>query len=208
MNLCMRSSVSSVRAPAMRVAGVSLEPVTPDAYPFLYQLATAEETGYLWRFRGATPTNEMFRNSLEHGVSAHYVLVDRRGQGVGYVMAIDVDPVGGVGNVGVIAEPRAWSTGLGLIGFAMFVEYLFAVHPFRKLYADTVEYSYRRFASGADKYFVIEGVLRAHHYYDGRYWDKIILAITRERWREHGAPLVARLRDAPTWDVTDGRREQ
>jgi RimJ/RimL family protein N-acetyltransferase len=82
------------------------------------------------------------------------------------------------------------ATPLMPFGLALFMDHVFTFWNFRKLYFETPEYNYAQFASGEGRWFEIEGRLRAHRFYGGRYWDELILAITRERWTEHGRPLA------------------
>jgi len=112
---------------------------------------------------------------------------------IGYVAAIDADMTNLFANVSVIMRPDLWSTGVGMKAVGLLIDYLFSIAPFRKLYADSVEYSYIRFSRGASKFFHVEGVLRAHHYFDGVWWDKYLLAIYRDDWLEHGRPLIDRI---------------
>jgi len=71
-----------------------------------------------------------------------------------------------------------------MTAMGLFIDYVFRIGGFRKLYFETVEFNLEQYGSGLGKFFVEEGRLRAHEYYDGIYWDTLVMAIYSERWRE------------------------
>ena len=77
-------------------------------------------------------------------------------------------------------------------GCGLFIDFLFRTQPLRKIYLRAPEYNLQRFASvievGA---FRIEGRLNEHRFYDGRYWDEIILALYLPQWREMRKNLLS-----------------
>lgn len=75
-------------------------------------------------------------------------------------------------------------------GILMFVDYLFKNWNFRKIYAETPEFSASQFASGAGSLFVEEGRLSQHQFHQGKYWDYITYALTRERWETRGKTML------------------
>jgi RimJ/RimL family protein N-acetyltransferase len=81
---------------------------------------------------------------------------------------------------------RGWGVEAG----ALFITYLFATWSFRKLYAESLAFTWGAVASGVERVFREEGCLRDHEFYQGRYWDLHIAAVYRTDW-ERGA--IARL---------------
>jgi hypothetical protein len=65
--------------------------------------------------------------------------------------------------------------------FMMF-DYLFAGWPFRRLYLELPEYNRDQLESSIGSLFETEAVLREYLYLDGRYWDQIILGLSRPAW--------------------------
>nr|MDT0665497.1 hypothetical protein [Micromonospora sp. DSM 115978] len=53
------------------------------------------------------------------------------------------------------------------------------VWNYRKIYMECPEYNYGQLASGAGRWFEVEGRLKDFNYYDGQYWDEYLLAISR-----------------------------
>ena len=75
----------------------------------------------------------------------------------------------------------------------LFFDYLFTVFNIRKLYAEVLEFNFGQFASGAEHVFKVEGRLTDHDWYDGRYWDMLVLALYRDDFMRDWHPRVAEL---------------
>lgn len=162
---------------------VSLRPVTPADYEFLHHLETAPPTGIVYRHRGVTVSTEHYIATLWAQVIAQFVMVDRRNdETIGLVAAFAPDFRNGYAHLAAIFSPHYLRKAWPLEGMDLFLEYVFRVFPFRKLYGDVIDFNFGAFASGAMKTFAVEGRLRAHEYYDGRYWDVVKVAVYRDTW--------------------------
>lgn len=73
-------------------------------------------------------------------------------------------------------------------GLFLLIDHLFKCFPFRKLCAELPEFNAARIGI-PEGVLEIEGILRAHHYYDGQYWDHYMVAIWRGAWREFAASI-------------------
>lgn len=178
------------------LSGVRLElvPVTPAHHEFLYELATSAEVSFHWRFRGAAPPYELFVQGIWANMFCQYVVLRKPGlDPVGHVIVYGADFRNGFAYVGVATNKAVQGTSLGIEATIILIDYLFAGFPFRKLYAESLAFDFARFASGSERLFRIEGVMKAHHYYAGRYWDQYILAFYREEWELNGHALARRL---------------
>jgi hypothetical protein len=78
-------------------------------------------------------------------------------------------------------------------GAALFVDWLFADWPLRKLYAHMPGPAFDRVASGRHRLFVEEAVLRDHRRIGRDLVDEHVLALTRERWDTVGRSWLRRL---------------
>jgi RimJ/RimL family protein N-acetyltransferase/aryl carrier-like protein len=157
-----------------------LRPVTAEYTQFLYELAISEEVGFRWRFRGAVPTQETFAAGLNQGVLAQFVVtIPATGEPVGLVVAYNADMSRGVAHLAAVFVPAYVLSGLGVGAVDLFVRHLFQVWNLRKLYMEMPEYNFELIASGAGERFDVEGRLRDHNYYDGRFWDEYVLAVYR-----------------------------
>lgn len=172
---------------------VRLRPLgTPD-YAWLYETGVGGEVAPRWRFRGTTPSPDDFVRALWDGVLVQFV-VEHGGSPVGMVTCYGADFRSGHAYFAIVAHPRASGTGLVIEGTVLFVDYLFDVFPFRKLYAEVLSVNLPAFASAVGRYLVEEGRLREHERYGEGYCDLHTFAVYRDHWREAGRRLRAYVR--------------
>jgi len=118
---------------------------------------------------------------LYQGVFAQFVVVltSEPRSPVGHVVAYNANLRDGSCHIGVVGDRQV---GAGILeATALFFEYLFAHWPFRKLLMETPEFNAQQFASALTSGLLREeGRLVNQQFYDGEYWDEIILAIYRE----------------------------
>ncbi|CAO5244475.1 GNAT family N-acetyltransferase [Frankia sp. AgKG'84/4] len=175
-------------------------PGSPDL-PFLYALATSTETGYRWRYHGRIPPMDKFEADLWQNVLAQFVVRRRAdGEPVGQVVCYSPDINNGHASLGAVFTPRVSGSGQALQVVRRFLDYLFANWRFHKIYLEMPEHNYDTIRSGDGKVFEVEGRLKRHLYHGGRYWDQLILAVTRERFQE----LQASDTDRPSADTENG----
>ena len=62
------------------------------------------------------------------------------------------------------------------------MDYLFKNYSLRKIYSPTFAYNLDSYKAQLDAGMQEEGRLKEYRYYDGKYHDLIILAITREEF--------------------------
>jgi RimJ/RimL family protein N-acetyltransferase/aryl carrier-like protein len=173
-----RRSSGEPRGPALQAEAFRLVPPGPDDIGFLYALAVDPDTGFRWRYRGSVPAFERFTADFWTGVVVQ--LVARRiedDRPVGHVVAYGGDLSVGHTYLGAVFQPDCIGSGLAAQAVAVFVRYLFKTFPLRKIYMEVPGFNWDQMASGEGTLFQVEGVLREHDYYDGRYWDKYYCAI-------------------------------
>jgi RimJ/RimL family protein N-acetyltransferase len=173
-----------------------LRPITEYDYEFLFDLATSEEVGYRWRFRGETPSPQVFVQRLWHNVLAQFVVC--RGsdaEPVGHILAYNADLPNGHAYLAMAVRPETLGRGWTLEAVGLFIEYVFRLWDFQKLYAYSAGFSLASFNRAAGL-IREEGRLIEHEYFDGKYWDMHIFAIHREDWESlvnrHKVPSVPR----------------
>jgi hypothetical protein len=170
---------------------VYLRTVAPSDYPLLQRAEQGPDLGFRWRYRGTTPSPEQWVQGLWSGVLAQYLVVDRRGdRPVGLVFVHGPNFQDGYAHLAAARLSPGRSPAM-IFGTGLFLEYVFTMWNFRKLYLDTLEFNYRAFASGLGSLFEIEARLREHCYFDGKYWDQLTLAIYRNTWELDGERLLA-----------------
>jgi RimJ/RimL family protein N-acetyltransferase len=96
---------------------------------------------------------------------------------VGLVVAYNADLRNQFAYIGSIFSPELINSGLGIAALDVFVRYLFATYSFRKLYAEVPEFNLPALGNRIGRLLKEEGRLRGHSYYNGRWWDQLILAI-------------------------------
>lgn len=81
-----------------------------------------------------------------------------------------------------IGEKSEWGKGYGTEATALMVGYAFDTLNLNRVSLQVYEYNQRGIRAYEKVGFVREGVLRQEHYYAGRYWDTIAMAILKEEW--------------------------
>ncbi|MFI9406998.1 GNAT family N-acetyltransferase [Nocardia sp. NPDC052316] len=169
-------------APVLQSPMFRLDPLQPGDTEYLYALAVRPENCFRWRYRGVPPAPERFVEELWAQVVTQYVVrrVDDN-RPAGHVVAYSADRHGSHAYVGAVFEPAYAGTGLAAEVITLFVRYLFHTFPFRKLYLEVPGFNWPQLSSGEGRYFQVEGRLRDHVYYAGRYWDHYLCAIYADR---------------------------
>jgi RimJ/RimL family protein N-acetyltransferase len=182
---------SDVSGPPLQGRRVMLRPIAVTDHAWLYGLSTHEQVGFRWRYRGATPSPDVFVRTLWEQILAQFVVARRStNEVVGLVAAYAADLHDRHVQVAAILDPRVHTRGWPLEAMVLFVNYLFTNWDFRKVYAEAVEFNYRQFASGAGRLFSVEAQLRGHHYWNGAFWDQVIGSCTREEWEQSRTRLL------------------
>jgi RimJ/RimL family protein N-acetyltransferase len=177
--------------PSIEGRHVFLRAVGPEDYPFMRLIETSSELGPRWRLRGSTPSPEEWAQSAWNGVLAQFLVISRkRNDAIGVVSVYEPSFQDGYARIAAARFDSTQRSPLMMLGFGLFIDYVFKCWNFRKLYAEVPEYNYPQFASGHERFFVIEGRLREHFYLAGELWDRLVLAVYRDSWEERGGRLV------------------
>jgi RimJ/RimL family protein N-acetyltransferase len=163
---------------------VLLRTVEPQDYSGLYRLCTGYATSYRWRFRGATPSPEEFSRALWQEVLAQFVIIraNKPTSVAGLVVAYNPDFRNDTVHVGIVLDPAYQRKAWPLEGLALFVDYVFTMWRFRKIYFESPASVISEMALSLETYTRREGVLVGHEFLAGSYVDLHILALWREDW--------------------------
>jgi len=190
-----RSEIPEASPPPLESRRLRLRPVGPADHPFLYDLATSAEVGWRWRYRGYIPRPETFSAELGRDQLVQFMIDDtRRNARAGLVDAYGANLQDGFAYLSLVMAPAYMASGWGIEALLFFMNYVFTLWGFRKLYAELPGFNYQLFASGEGKTFRTEACLRDHHYYQGRYWDHYVVAAYRDDWLAISTPSIERLR--------------
>jgi hypothetical protein len=187
-------------APEPRLEGrrVRLRPVGPADYGFVATLETHPAVHFRWRHRGTTPSPERLIASLWEGALVVFLVEGRAGASLGVIAAYGADLRNGHCSFGLACVPdlpRAPSPAFDAV--VLFVDYLFALWPLHKVYAEAPGFAFAQYASAVPVLFEQEGLLREHDFYMGRRWDKHILAVSRRAWAVRRRRLLPIVIDDP-----------
>lgn len=120
---------------------------------------------------------------LGQGVLVQFVSEDRHsGRPIGLVTAYNADFANGHVFVAMALDPSVQRCGWSMFALLLFVEHVFAAFSFRKLYFEVAACNLDQFASAIGRALEEEGRLRDHEWLGGRYWDRVYLSLSRERW--------------------------
>ena len=166
---------------------VALRAVSPDDVPHLFRAEQRDVLIGRWRLAGWTPSPTDYATALWSGVHAQYLVGEQAPpyEYLGHVTCYSMDLRRGFGFVAVnrFADGTKASA-LLMEGLGLFIDMLFMTTPVRKLYFETPEYNTSDFQSAIRLGFLHEEArLRQHRYFSGRYWDLVILSMTRESWK-------------------------
>ena len=140
---------------------------------------------YRWRYRGIIPSFEDFVRQLHGDILAQFVVRDSRtGQRIGHVVAYAADLRNRHVFIANVNDVDRVGTRIGTESQILFIDYLLSLWDFRKIYVEVPGFIYEPIAEHIGSFFAVEGRLSQHCFYKGRYWDQIILAVTRDEWEE------------------------
>lgn len=162
---------------------VVLTPLGPAHYDFLWEMESGLD--FRFRFRGAVPSPDFFIASLWDGVVVAFIVLRRdTGDPIGLVTIYKEDSRSATAYVAVALHPDALGHVYGPEALVLLLNYAFETFPYRKLYAESIEYNISGLSALKEKLFVEEGRFRAHEFIAGRWWDRVYFAVFRERWNE------------------------
>lgn len=84
----------------------------------------------------------------------------------------------------MIGEKSEWGKGYGTEATALVVQYAFVVLDLNRVQLFVYEYNPYAIRAYEKVGFQSEGVLRQDHFYAGRHWDTIVMAIVRGEWEK------------------------
>jgi hypothetical protein len=175
---------------------IRLGPAQSHHLPFLHDLAVRHELAFRWlRPAAVVGPAELERALAAQALECHIVSDRSTGRPVAMVACYDADLQHGHAKVALTAANDPGAILLGLHGATLFVEYLFSVWQFRRLYVEVPEDWSHVANAGAFSFARQEARLRDHCFYQGAYHDLLVLAVDRERWQEAAVGLLDEIQD-------------
>ena len=91
-------------------------------------------------------------------------------------------------NFGImIGEKSEWGKGYGTEATALVVQHAFVVLDLNRVQLFVYEYNPYAIRAYEKIGFQSEGILRRDHFYAGRHWDTIVMAIVRDEWEKRNS---------------------
>jgi len=188
--------------PALQGRHVYLRAIMPEDYRFLRQIETSSPIGHRWRFRGAVPSPEAWAQAFSQGTLAQFLVVaHKQHRPLGTVSIYNASFQDGYASLAAARFEVTDRSPLFMLGLGLAIDYTFTCWDFRKLCMEVPEYNYSQFESSAARWCEIEGRWRDHWYFDGRFWDVLLLALYRERWKQIAPKLLAAERAASSREI-------
>jgi len=141
----------------------------------------------LWNVRvPVTQSFDQFAATFQQGILRDFMLKEAGSERlIGYVWSYNYAPDNGTCYVGMIVRPDVIGTvAWYLEGLALFLDFLFANWPLRKVWFEALEHSAEQFQHGLARVGTHEGRLREVAWYGDRYEDMLYWSITRQQWQE------------------------
>lgn len=184
----------------MRTRSIKLRPIQAADMQELYASALDPRWSFKWRFRGLTPSFQEFSNALYAGSLCQFVverLSDRRA--LGLVSCYNARHDAGFAYIAFTrtAPPGNKPNSEMMEAGYLLISFVFQNWDFRKLYAEVPGFNWGQFERATNTFFHVEGVLKDHDYFDGKYWDHRLLAIYRTEWVAIGRTLLQDLYEGP-----------
>jgi hypothetical protein len=162
---------------------VKLLPVTSEHYEYLRR-TEIERLGIWWRNRGVVQSPEEFERRIWAGILHQFIVIGLVDDiPLAWLQCYNADPVNGTAAISVARVDDRLSSSLRFAsGLAMFFEYCFTTHGFRKLYMEVAGPNLEQFGSTIGPLFVEEGRLAGHIRTGDTYCDLHLLALWDFNW--------------------------
>lgn len=100
---------------------------------------------------------------------------------IGFIYSYDYDVRNNYLYITLFIEKKSRNSIYGVESGMIFLNYLFNKYPIRKVYCTVYKYNKMSFKFLQNAEFEMEGVLKEHRYFDGKYHDMMIFSFNREK---------------------------
>lgn len=171
-------------APAIdsRRSPVKLRQIRPEDLGPLYDASVSPANLHRWRYRGQPPTPQQFSELLYRGVLTQFIgerVADSSKRCL--VNAYNYQPDNQLCYVAALRLNRGKGTGEVALSMYHLLQFVFSRFPLRKVYLEMPEFNLG-FVNSSLGFVREEGRLEAYMYFDGTWWDRVFLSITRSDW--------------------------
>ncbi|WP_242425167.1 acyl carrier protein, partial [Frankia sp. EI5c] len=137
------TAVGEIDPPVLSGRFFRLTPIPPSAVSFLYSLATSPDVGFRWRYRGSMPSYQQFEQELWQGMLIQFLAESiQTNEPAGHLICYNPDFNLGHAYIGAAMAGPYLGSGIAVEPVRLFIQYIFDVWPFRKLYLEMPEFNY------------------------------------------------------------------
>lgn len=187
-NLPGKDAHNPLIAPADFTRGdCSIRHITPADYDWIFERLWMDPQNLMtYRFNGLPPQPEQMREHLWKGVSAQFLITRARRpqERHGLVTFYNVNHQARHAGVAVAFTEEARGIGWPMVGAGIAIEHWFRSTPCNKLWAEVPEWN-EPMLRRLDLFgFEREGCQQEHEWLDGRFWNRYLYGLLRDRWAE------------------------
>ena len=159
----------------------------PSDYDALYRAEVLDPLRLVsYRHRGVPPAAEAYPQSLWLDVFVQFVVSPLGTETVsGLVTCYALNERNQTAKLALSGAETEEHAPLAMRGLLLFINYLFGVHPIRKLYGEVLSWNRHQFASMERYGATLEGCLRGHELHGDQEVDLYIYGLTRGAWRRY-----------------------
>ena len=185
--------------PSLKGKDLTLVPVSRKYLPLLHRWGSDPSSLYLWTSRRDILSEDEHAETLTSSRLREYyhvflMVLNSKNEAVGFVYSYDISLADGFVFITLFLEPSNRKSGLGAKAAMLFCDYLFAYYPLRKIYCDIFEYNTKSLATLKNSGFEVEGALKKHRFFQGRYHTLYRLALYREKFFEKFGSMVHKIK--------------
>ena len=152
---------------------------------FLY-MSDVEEQRMFLTYTSANSVRE-FENWLENQLRSYYkefFVIEDNNELIGFVYSYEHHMRDGHCKIGIYIAPQWRVGGIGAVAGLQMMHYIFYHYPMRRINCDVYEYNTPSLMSLLQCGFERMGIWKEYRFYTGKYYDLILLSMTREFYME------------------------
>ena len=160
-----------------------------DSYlPKMYEIYIDQEQRLNILPKKSYVTMDQFETNFKRHIESKYtefkIIRDDSNDFIGFVIAYDYMRDDNHMKVTVYVKPEFQHGAYGLVAVVKFIDFLFSYYNLNKIFTEVYDFNVPSIKLHNTFGFEEEGRLKEYKYYNGRFHDMLIFAITREKFYE------------------------
>ncbi len=170
---------------ALQNEHIRLRPLLKSDYETIFEWHSDLRSLHLWwDDREILPYEafvEDFQRRLRRHIDTLFLIENKETKAlIGMVYSYNTSLIDKYTYLCIYLIPEATQQGIGAVAGQMFGNYLYAQYGFRKVYAEVMAFNSPSLKICQRNGFTEEARLKEHRWFNGKYWDQIILSIQLE----------------------------